>query len=620
MKTFQLKNVNFSGGFWHSLTETNRNSTIPRCQQQCEETGRIDAMKLNWQEGKPNRPHIFWDSDVAKWLEAMAYSLQNHPDARMEQKLEEVIDLIGRAQGADGYFNSYFQQIELHKRWTDLTYKHELYCAGHLMEAAVAHYEATGSRKFLDIMCRYADYIDSVFGLEEGKIKGYPGHEEIELALVKLADATGETKYLKLAKYFIDQRGQSPNYFEQEQQGKWHDCFNPAYFQAHKPVREQYEAVGHAVRAVYLYSGMADVAARTNDAELLQACRKLWENIAAQKMYVTGGIGSCHHGETFTNAYDLPNEEAYTETCAAIGLVFFSWRMFLADKDSRYIDVLERSLYNGANCGISLDGKYFFYVNPLACYPDGTLANGRRHEPRPEWFSCACCPPNVARLRASVGQYFYEVEQDTVYVNLFNTGSAGLEVNGRAVRISQATNYPWDGDIAITVESDSRFKLAVRIPAWAREHRLKLNGQEIKAEMVKGYAVIDRAWNTGDKLELQMPMPVEFIYANPKVRHDAGRVAMQRGPLVYCIEEADNGGDLNAVSIDPAQTPEAIADRQFGGTVLLKLKGSRLEQWNGELYRTQPPREKAVELTAIPYYCWGNRRFGEMLVWLRAGK
>ncbi len=618
MKTSQLKNVVFTNGFWKSVSEINRNATIPRCQQQCEETGRIDAIKLNWREGQPNRPHIFWDSDVAKWLEAAAYSLQTTPDQKLLQTIDNVIDLIGKSQKSDGYFNSYYQQFELHKRWTNLTFEHELYCAGHLMEAAVAHYETTGSRTFLDIMCRYADYIDSIFGVETGKMQGYPGHEEIELALVKLHDATGNEKYLKLAKYFVDQRGTAPNYFEKEQKGVWRDCFSLPYFQAHKPVREQDEAVGHAVRAVYLYCGMVDVAVKTNDAGLLQACRNLWENIAFKKMYVTGAIGSCYHGETFTDAYDLPNEEAYAETCAAIGLIFFSWRMFQADKDSRYIDVLERALYNGANSGISLDGKYFFYVNPLACYPGGTLANGQRHVPRPDWFGCACCPPNVARLRASVGQYFYEVDGDTVYANLFNTNNAELEVGGQNVKISQTTNYPWDGNVTFAINGSVTFRLALRIPGWSREHQLLLNGKPADAKMVKGYAIIERQWQSGDKLELLMSMPAEFIYANPKVRHDVGRVALQRGPIVYCLEEIDNGADLNAISIDPAQTPELVNSGDFGGTVLLKLKGSRIEQWSNELYRAQPPQEKAVSLTAVPYYCWGNRKFGEMLIWLRS--
>ena len=620
MKTSQLKDIVFTAGYWQSLSEINRQATIPRCHRQCEETGRIEAMKLNWQDGQPNQPHHFWDSDVAKWMEAAAYSLQSRPDSELEHQLDEVIGLIEKAQMADGYFNSYFQQIELHKRWTNLTSMHELYCAGHLMEAAVAHYQTTGNRRFLGIMCRYADYIDSIFGPEEGKKKGYPGHEEIELVLVKLSEATGKEKYLRLAKYFIDQRGTEPNYFVAEQKDENRHSFDPKYFQAHIPVREQKEALGHAVRAVYLYTGMTDVAIRTEDTELLQACRTLWENIAQKKMYVTGSVGSCYFGETFQAPYDLPNEEAYAETCAAIGLIFFSYRLFQADHDARYIDVLERALYNGANSGISLDGKYFFYVNPLACYPAGTLPNGRHHEPRPEWYNCACCPPNVARLRASVGQYFYEVAGDTVYVNLFNSSKTELTVAGKKIVITQTTDYPWNGTVSLKVAApaDLKFQLAIRRPGWCRNAALTLNGEQIPPADIKGYAVIERTWNDRDQLELTLPMPAEFVYANPKVRHDTGRVAIQRGPLIYCLEECDNGADLNAIQIDRTQQPTAVPSDEFGGSIVLKLRGNRLNDWSNELYRTSPPSECEVELTAAPYYCWGNRKFGEMLVWIRS--
>ncbi len=629
MEQSKHNSVKFTGGFWQHFEEVNRVSTIPQNYKQSSESGRIEAMKLQWREGMPNHPHHFWDSDVAKWMEAVAFSLMKTPDSQLEAQVEEVIDSIEQGQTSDGYYNSYFQQIAPANRWQDLRIKHELYCAGHLMEAAVAYYEATGKRRFLDIMCKYADYIDQTFGPEsEGKVPGYPGHEEIELALVKLYQATGNKKYLNLSKFFVDARGQDPNYFIKEMEtlgtrnvNSWTEM---EYFQAHKSVREQDEAVGHAVRACYLYSGMADVARETKDEGLTGACRNLWNNIVSKKMYITGAIGSCYHGETFTNAYDLPNEAAYAETCASIALLFFSYRMFQMEKNGKYIDVLERALYNGASSGISLDGKRFFYVNPLACYPNGILSNGKKHIPRPEWFGCSCCPPNVARLRASLGQYFYDCSDSTIWVNLYNTSTADLEIAGNKIELVQTANYPWDGkvDLLVNVAEAAAFEIAVRIPGWCRDAVVKVNGGKIETKplLKDGYVYIKRSWISGDKVELDLPMPVELIHANPKVRHDCGRVALTRGPLVYCIEQQDNGTDLNTIELPKSTGFSLENDAQLlDGAVTLSANATRIDEstWGDALYSTKEPETVECKLKAVPYFCWGNREFGEMLVWIR---
>ena len=449
------KHVTFKDRFWAPRIETNRKVTLPIEYAQCRKTGRLAAW--TWKKGRPNPPHIFWDSDVAKWLEAVGYSLERHPDAKLEKLADGVIRDMARAQAADGYLNSHYQFVEPGKRWTNLRDCHELYCAGHLMEAAVAYSRATGKRTFLDVMCRYADCIDKTFGTRKGQKRGYCGHEEIELALVKLFHATGEARYLNLAKYFVDERGRHPNYFVEEASKRGDMKLRPfmdaknLYLQAHAPVRGQTEAVGHAVRAMYLCSGMADVAAGTGDASLRAACRRIWKSATQRRMYITGGIGSSRHGERFTCDYDLPNETAYAETCASIGLVFFAHRMLQAEADGEYADVMERALYNGVMSGVSLDGKHFFYANPLTAHPVSYAArtgddHGDHTDPtRQEWFGCACCPPNIARLLASLGQYVYSQRGDVLYVHLYADGTASCNLAGQRVTVTQRTEYPWQG-------------------------------------------------------------------------------------------------------------------------------------------------------------------------------
>ena len=625
-----LTRVNVDDRFWRQRLDTNRTVTIPTEYDLLKKTGRIDTLKLKWKPGMPNPPHPFWDSDIAKWLEAAAYSLATHPDPKLERRVDRIVGMFAKAQPKDGYLNSYFIQTGLKDRWTNLRRMHELYSAGHLMEAAVAHFEATGKRKFLDVMCRCADHIDSVFGRGKGRKRGYPGHEEIELALVKLYRAAGEERYLKLAKYFIDERGREPHYFDIEARAAGEAAVKSAYghdeYQAHLPVRRQDTAEGHAVRAMYLYSGMADVAAETCDATLFRACKRLWKNVTERRMYVTGGVGSSRHGERFTFDYDLPNETAYTETCAAIGLVFWAHRMLQLDPDGRYADVMERALYNGVLSGVSLDGKGFFYANPLTVYPDAVnyMALGHIRAVRQPWFGCACCPPNIARLLASCGQYVYSQSKNAAYVHLYVKGAAMLDLGGRTVFLEQDTEYPWQEDVRIKVrpEKPMAFTLAARIPGWCRSPMISVNGRVLNAAGVtrNGYAKIPLVWKPGDVVTLKFPMPIQRVEAHPRARMDCGRVALQRGPVVYCLEEVDNGPNLNDIALHRDPKLRSALDRKLlGGVVVITGKGTRRKPagWRGTLYRPVASRKESVTLKAVPYCTWANRKPGEMLVWIR---
>jgi DUF1680 family protein len=634
-----LSRATFDDTFWAPRMETNRKVTVPVIYEQCKRTGRIGAWRLDWKEGRPNRPHIFWDSDVAKWLEAAAYVIAGGPDRRVESLAEGVANLVAGAQQADGYLNSYFTAVEPGGRWRNLRDEHELYCAGHLVEAAVAYHAATGRRRLLDAVCGYADLIGRTFGRGRGLRRGYPGHPELELALVRLHGATGRRRYLDLARFFVDERGREPHYFDLEAEARgedparhWAMGRGPAYdyYQAHAPVREQRTAEGHAVRALYLYSGTADVAAETDDRSLLEACRRLWRNVTERRMYITGGVGSGRHGERFTFDYDLPNETAYAETCAAIALVFFAHRMLGLDPDARYADVMERALYNGVLSGVSLDGRRFFYENPLAVYPESTRYHGMNHGTggveRLEWFGCACCPPNVARVLASLPGYAYSESRSTAFVHLYAAGCAELELDGRLVGLTVRTRYPWDGKVRLTVEPERplRFTLALRVPGWCTGPLLRVNGEAVAPAGVvrKGYARLLRRWERGDRVELSLPMPVRRIEANPRVRMDCGRVALQRGPLVYCLEEVDNGPQLSGISLPRgARLKGEHRPDLLGGVTVVTGAARRLAAsgWGTELYRPARRSGRAVRMTAVPYYAWCNRRPGEMLVWVREG-
>jgi len=621
-----LASVTIEDTFWTPLLQRNRERTIPFQYAQLRDTGRLDALRLDWMPGQLPVPHIFWESDVAKWLEAASYSLATHPDPALDALVDEVIALVSSAQQPDGYLNVYFTVVKPGMRWTDLRDAHELYCAGHLIEAGVAHFAATAKRALLDVVCRYADHIATVFGTAPGQKRGYCGHEEIELALVKLYRATGEARYLDLARYFIDERGRQPFYFDLEAAERGTPGYfdhhlargrlRPArsYHQAHMPVREQTEAVGHAVRAMYLYSAMADLAEETGDESLLAACTRLWEHLTSRRMYITGGIGSAAENEGFTFDYDLPNESAYAETCAAIGLVFWAHRMAQITLDGRYVDVLERALYNGVISGISHDGTLYFYDNPLA---------SRGNVSRKEWFDVACCPPNLARLLASLGQYIYSHGEGGIAVHLYIQGTATLRIGDQEVQLRQETGYPWDGTVRIHVESDQPVACALhlRVPGWCREARVQVNGERFETEgrVERGYLRIERLWQWGDVVELRLEMPVERLYAHPAVRQDAGRVALQRGPLVYCLEEVDNTAPPHRIALPRTGSLVAKLDPDLLGGIAT-IGGPAVIEAAADgtpLYGDDPPALEPGRITAVPYYAWANRQQGQMAVWIR---
>jgi DUF1680 family protein len=626
--------VTIADDFWAPRLETNRSATLPIEYEQCRSTGRLEAFKLNWKPGKEPVPHIFWDSDVAKWIEAASYSLSTHPDARLAALLAEVAALVAGAQQPDGYLNTHYTVVEPENRWTNLRDRHELYCAGHLIEASVAHYQATGRRTLLDAARRYADHIGRVFGPEPGQKRGYCGHEEIELALVKLYHATDEPRYLALSQYFVDERGRQPYYYDQEARARGEDpsaywAKSYAYVQAHQPVREQERVTGHAVRAMYLYSAMADLAGETGDVNLLRACEKLWRHLITRNLYLTGGIGPSSHNEGFTGDYDLPNLSAYAETCAAVGLVFWSHRMLQLTGEGGYADVMERALYNGALSGVSLDGERFFYVNPLA-------SRGDHH--RQPWYDCACCPPNIARLLASLGQYVYSTGAGEVAVHLYVQGQAQVEVAGQPLTLKQATRYPWDGQIELTLvpRAPAEFTLKLRMPAWCRAARLSVNGVPVDSRWGKGvqsqgdapqsnaptdrgYIGLRREWQPGDRVRLELEMPVERAYAHPQVAQDVGAVALQRGPLVYCLEQVDQTEPVQRLRLPAGAALTSRFERGLlGGVVVISGEAMAADEadWDGQLYRTEVPGRRPCNITAIPYYAWDNRDAGAMQVWV----
>ncbi len=574
---------------------------------------------------------VFQDSDLAKWLEAVAYALTLRPDPDLERRADGAIELICAAQQPDGYLDTYYIINGLEKRFTNLQDNHELYCFGHMTEAAVAYFRATGKDALLQAMIRYADCIDRCIGPEPGKLRGYPGHEEAELALIRLYGITHDEKHLRLAKYFIDERGQAPLYFEEEGRRNgngfyWRNTrFRYHYYQAGMPVRAQKDAAGHAVRAMYLLCGVADVARVTGDESLLETAETLWKSVTRRQMYITGAIGSSHVGEAFTFDYDLPNDTVYGETCAAIGLVFFARRMLELKPKAEYADVMERALYNGVISGISLDGKRFFYVNPLEVVPEACEKDeGKRHvkPERQKWFGCACCPPNIARLLASVGQYMTTVREDAVYIHLYIGAEMDVRLNGQPLKLRLRSGFPWKGDVILTVEAgQAEGRIALRMPGWCRGYALRVNGEPVDPPAEDGYLVLDRAWRAGDTLALNFDMPVTRMAADPRVREDAGKVAVTRGPVVYCLEEKDNGADLHLLRLHrEADFGTRWETELLDGVTVLTAPGLRRSgAWPAEsLYApAEVPEETPQELTFIPYYAWANRGTGEMCVWVR---
>jgi hypothetical protein len=611
---------------WAPRLRVLRERTVPFLYDQCEKIGMLEALDVTSPPGPLAFPYknngtsttvMYWDSDIAKWIETASYTVATHPDQALEARIDDVIARIAKAQQPDGYFNSFFQRREPAKQWTNLRDWHELYCAGHLIEAAVAHAQATGKDNLLKIMTRYADHIDRRFGPGTNQARGYCGHEEIELALVKLYRLTGERRYLKLACFFIDERGRQPHYFDIEARARgddpanyWHRTYE--YSQSHVPVREQDRVVGHAVRAMYLYSAMADLAAEYNDHSLLQACQRLWSDLTGKRLYLTGGLGPSASNEGFTTDYDLPNETAYAETCASVGLVFWAHRMALLDADGRYADVMEQALYNGALSGISLDGEHFFYENPLA-------SRGNHH--RWVWHRCPCCPPNIARLIASLGSYVYSVAPGEAAVHLYIQGQCRMQIDGINLTLIQTTAYPWEGAIALQVEPAAPvdFALLLRVPGWCRSGQLAVNGHamELSAVTERGYARIRRVWRAGDRINLILSMPVERIYAHPDVRADQGRVALQRGPIVYCLEAADNAMPLHRLALPRGEAIAAqFESNLLGGVATLTGRAATSLSAGNRLYHNEPARRETTRFKAIPYHAWDHREPGEMLVWL----
>ncbi len=581
---------------------------------------------------------VFQDSDVAKWLEAVAWSLCQKPDAELEKTADEVIELVEAAQCADGYLNTYFTVKAPELRWTNLAECHELYCAGHMIEAGVAFFQATGKRRLLDVVCRIADHIDGVFGPGENQLHGYPGHPEIELALMRLYEVTDNPCYLNLVNYFVEERGAQPHFYdiEYEKRGRtshWNIhgtawmVKDKAYSQAHEPLALQQTAIGHAVRFVYLMAGVAHLARLHKDEEKRQTCLRLWDNMVQRQMYITGGIGSQSSGEAFSSDYDLPNDTVYAESCASIGLMMYARRMLQMEADSRFADVMERALYNTVLGGMALDGKHFFYVNPLEVHPK-TLAFNHIYDHvkpvRQRWFGCACCPPNIARVLTSLGHYIYTPQPGALYVHLYVGNEMAVPVGDKELRLKVSGNYPWDEQVEITVTSPHALQhtIALRLPDWCENPQVLLNGESCEGDIRKGYLHLNREWQEGDRISLTLPMPVRRVYGNPLLRHVAGKVAVQRGPLVYCLEEADNGAELHNLYLPKESTFSLIEGKGiFAHKVLIQADGERksCEQADQQAlyhYDKSPVKAEAKKLTFIPWFSWANRGEGEMRIWV----
>ena len=576
--------VKIEDGFWSPRLQAHKDVTLAVCIDQIEnQTGRIRNFE-NAALGKGEHSGIFFDdSDVYKALEGMACSLQNHPDLVLEAKCDEWIDKFAEAQQPDGYINTFYTLTGLENRWKDMD-RHEMYCAGHMIEAGIAYFQVTGKRKLLDVCIRMADHMMTVFG--PGKRDWIPGHEEIELALVKLFQVTGEKKYLDFADWLLSERGHGYGSYGDER------VWPTRYYQDEVPVREMTDISGHAVRSMYLFCGMADVASYTGDQGYRDALDRVWDDVVLRNMYITGGIGQSSHNEGFTNDYSLPNLTAYCETCASVGMVLWNWRMGQFTGDGKYADVLERALYNGALAGISLSGDRFFYVNPLE-------SRGDHH--RQAWYGCACCPSQICRFLPSIGNYVYGVSDKALWVNLYMGSQADIKLGKKQVTLKQETDYPWNGDVRLTLGLKGKLhtQLRLRIPAWCESYTLSVNGGPVAFAVEKGYAILERTWKDGDQVTLKLEMPVQMVAADPRVKEDEGLRAIQRGPVVYCLEEADNAEGFDSLFLTENTRFEtsALPDK-LGGIV-------EISAVNG-----------AGHLTYIPYYAWDNRAPGKMKVWI----
>ena len=600
MKRVDYSSVKITGGFWREKQDLVRSVTTQAVYDRFLETGRFDAFKCD-----PNakiKPHIFWDSDVAKWIEGVAYLTKEKREPQFEQIVDQVVDEIEKHRDPCGYFNSFYLALEPQNRftWRDC---HELYCLGHLIEAAVAYYEATGKDKLLKLVCDYADYVENVFKIEKTAKFKTPGHEEIELALVRLYECTKEERYLELSKYFIDEKGHE----ESDPLCSWTEY---AYSQSHLPVREQETAEGHAVRAVYLYCAMADLALRYNDEGLKNACKKIFDNISTKRMYITGGIGSSSEGEAFTVDYDLPNLIAYTESCAALGLSLFAHRMLLLENDARYAHVVERAIYNGFMSSISLDGRGFFYTNPLEILPHMLTCNRSVKNKNPlrlpnplrqEVFDCSCCPPNIVRFIPSIANFIYTNDESTIYLHQFMDSKAKVKIGDKEIEITQKTRYPYDGKVDISVKGGN-VRLAVRVPEWCQCYESNENG----------YMYFEIS-DTGEDISLNFQIQPRFVYANTEVLANAGKCALTIGPLVYCMEGCDNSEHLRNIVLDTNSEFSYGYNESLGVPTVTVDAYAR--QDDGALYSFNKGKVVKTKATFIPYYAFANRGVQEMQVW-----
>lgn len=570
---------------------------------------------------------VFQDTDIAKWLEAVGYSLAEKKNEALETLADQVIDLLLEAQQPDGYIDTYYIIKEPGLRWTNLCEGHELYGAGHMIEAAIAYAQGTGKKKFLEGMIRLADLICETFGKGEGQNHGYPGHQEIELALLRLAKITGEKKYAKQAKYFLDIRGVGKNYFQEERKKvSFRQIFtdladyDPMYSQSHLPVSRQKTAEGHAVRAVYMYAAMADAAYEFSDKAMMEACRRLWNNIVEKRMYITGGIGSSGFLERFTTDYDLPNDCNYSETCASIGMALFGIRMANLEKDSRYADIVELELYNNILAGIALDGKSFFYVNPLEVKPQNCMSHTSRahvRATRQKWFGVACCPPNIARTLASLGQYIYGISEEEIYVHLYIGSEVRSRFAEKGLEIQMESHMPWEGNIELSLRGVGKGRrVGLRMPEYAKQFQVYLDGKRISYEVQRGYAMLtidDQA-----KITVCFDMEAVFLHANSQVSADVGKTALKRGPIVYCLEEVDNGKNLSCCYVNVQEPVKVMKYPELGNCRKLQMKGWKLKDPDESLYHSGSPSFEEQTFTAIPYAYWNNRGEGEMLVWMHS--
>jgi DUF1680 family protein len=632
-------------GFWRQRKELNKNISLYAVLESFENSGRVRA--LTGDNSEKEKPHIFWESDLAKLMEGAFFSMQQEKDEKLEKICDSIIDKIIANQEDDGYLNNFFTKHEPANKFTNLRDRHELYCAGHLLESSIEHHKATGNSKFFDAMDRYVDHIISKFGREKGKMRGYPGHQEIELALVKAYQHTDNKKFLDLATYFIDERGthsgSQSHYFIQEKkklyvkEGDIDTSLLPStmrdfmhfdadfmsktfrdleYWQAHERPVDQKTAEGHSVRALYMYTAMADLAKLNNDSEMLDACKMLWRNIVDKKMYIHSGVGSAHIGERFSFDYDLPNDMAYAETCATIALIYFANRMAKIELNSEYGDIIENSLYNLLLASTSLDGKGFFYENYLECVPGYLHSQQRRHGVRDKYHICSCCPPNITRIIASLDMYIYNIFENSLVVDQYISSESNFKKQG--IKINQTSDFPHKGYSKIEI-IDSQNKdttIYFRIPSWDKNMNININGSKIDYAIVNGYAKINRSWQKSDVIELFFDFAPRYVRTNPNVRYNIGRACLFRGPILYCLEEHDNGKYLNKLLLDPNNSiDEKIEKINSENIISLTSKGFKFKDTNN-LYLQDKPEMMETSLKFIPYYCWSNRGENEMLVWI----